>query len=103
MKKLISILLAFSLCVSLCACGENPCIDNEETSNTTTIAETTETTTEISSESQSDYILNTNSMKFHYPSCHAAEKISDKNKKEYYGTRDVVVEQGYKSCGICNP
>ena len=103
MKKLISILLAFAFCVSICACGENACIDNEETSNTTTIAETTETTTEISSEIQSDYILNTNSLKFHYPNCYAAKKISDKNRKEYHGTRTSVIEQGYDACGICNP
>ena len=63
----------------------------------------TEITTSASTKTERDYILNTNSKKFHYPTCHSAEKISDKNRKDYHGTRDDLISQGYSACGICNP
>lgn len=50
-----------------------------------------------------DYILNTNSHKFHYPHCHSAAKISEKNKQSYTGTREELIEQGYSPCGYCDP
>ncbi len=49
------------------------------------------------------YILNNNSRKFHYPSCSSAQKISPKNKGEYYGTREELIAQGYDPCGSCHP
>ena len=50
-----------------------------------------------------DYILNTNSHKFHYPHCHSAAKISQKNKAYYTGTREELIAQGYSPCGNCDP
>ena len=50
-----------------------------------------------------NYILNTNSMKFHEPSCSSAQKISRKNRKEYFGTREDLIAQGYDPCGSCHP
>lgn len=49
------------------------------------------------------YILNTRSMKFHYPDCSGAENMSEKNKREYTGTRDELIAEGYSPCGICSP
>lgn len=49
------------------------------------------------------YILNTNSHKFHLPDCDSAAKTSEKNKADYYGTREELIEQGYTPCGFCNP
>ncbi len=49
------------------------------------------------------YILNTSSRKFHYPSCRGVKTMSEKNKKEYYGTREQLIQQGYSPCGICHP
>ena len=106
MKKLICAFLIFAFCIFFCACNSNSDIENADTSFTeTTTSSTTESTetTEISSETKIDYVLNTNSMKFHYPGCYAAKKISDKNRKEYHGTRTSLIEQGYDACGICNP
>ena len=54
-------------------------------------------------ETGTDYILNTNSMKFHLPSCSSAADISDSNRQEYHGTRDELIGQGYEPCGRCNP
>lgn len=49
------------------------------------------------------YVLNTNTMKFHYPSCSSVAKIAPQNYEEFYGTRDEVIAMGYKSCGRCHP
>ena len=126
MRKWISILLVLTFCISFYACGENT--ETSVTTETTNVSETekittsqtttetvaqttevsvativTEITTSASTKTERDYILNTNSKKFHYPTCHSAEKISDKNRKDYHGTRDDLISQGYSACGICNP
>ncbi len=49
------------------------------------------------------YILNTNSMKFHYPWCSSVDDMSEKNKRLFYGTRDEAVNGGYAPCKRCNP
>lgn len=49
------------------------------------------------------YILNTNSYKFHDPSCSSVDQMSDSNKEEFTGTRDAVIAMGYEPCGRCNP
>lgn len=49
------------------------------------------------------YILNINSKKFHKISCSGIKSISDKNKDEYFGTKDILILQGYEACGSCNP
>lgn len=50
-----------------------------------------------------DYVLNTNSKKFHYTSCSSAEQISERNRKEVNSTRDELIAQGYSPCGRCDP
>lgn len=49
------------------------------------------------------YVLNTNTMKFHIPSCHDVGKISTENRQDYTGTRDEVIAKGYSPCGHCHP
>lgn len=49
------------------------------------------------------YILNTNTKKFHYPYCNSVNQMKEKNKREYTGTRDEVISQGYAACKNCNP
>lgn len=51
----------------------------------------------------STYILNTNTKRFHYPSCSSVDEMKDKNKQEYTGTRDELLADGYKPCGRCKP
>lgn len=50
-----------------------------------------------------DYVLNTNSKRFHEPNCSGAADISEKNRQEYYGTRESLIEDGYTPCGNCKP
>lgn len=47
------------------------------------------------------YILNTNTHKFHLPSCSGAADIKAKNKEEYTGTKEELLRQGYEPCGRC--
>lgn len=48
------------------------------------------------------YILNTNTKKFHYPSCSSVKQMKDANKETYTGSRDDVVAKGYTPCKKCN-
>lgn len=50
-----------------------------------------------------DYVVNTNTGKFHYPSCASVKKMNESNKMFYTGTRDELVSQGYSPCGNCDP
>ena len=50
-----------------------------------------------------DYILNNNTMKFHFPSCGSADKIKPENKAFFTGTRDELIAKGYSPCGNCHP
>lgn len=49
------------------------------------------------------YILNINTKKFHYPSCKSVTQMKEKNRKEFTGTREEAIRQGYTPCGNCNP
>lgn len=49
------------------------------------------------------YILNTNTHKFHYPSCSSVDDMKEKNKQEYHGNREDLIKQGYDPCKRCNP
>ena len=59
--------------------------------------------TSSGSSGEMSYVLNTNTMKFHYPTCSSAQKISSKNRKNYTGTREELINQGYDPCGNCHP
>jgi hypothetical protein len=52
---------------------------------------------------ENTYVLNTNSKKFHIPSCESITRMDEKNKKDYQGNRDELLEFGFKPCGACNP
>ena len=49
------------------------------------------------------YILNTNSKKFHLPSCTSVTQMKAANRQEFTGTRNEVIAEGYEPCKNCNP
>ncbi len=49
------------------------------------------------------YIINTNTNKFHLQNCEYAQQIKSENKKEYTGKRDELINKGYDPCRNCNP
>lgn len=50
---------------------------------------------------KADFVLNTKSKKIHYKTCRSVRKIAPKNYKEFYGTLDEAVAQGYETCKQC--
>lgn len=74
-------------------------------SKTTTASAVTKSSksTTASSESSTGYVLNTNTKKFHLPTCSSVSKMSSKNKKESTESREQLISEGYKPCGICKP
>lgn len=48
-----------------------------------------------------EYILNTNTKKFHLPTCSSVNSMSEKNKQTVNGTIDDIKEQGYTPCSRC--
>lgn len=49
------------------------------------------------------YVLNTNTKKFHYPTCSSVDDMKEKNKQIYTGSREEVINMGYVPCKRCNP
>lgn len=50
-----------------------------------------------------NYVLNWNTMRFHYPSCYEVSKIKDENREDYSGTREEVTDMDFVPCKKCNP
>lgn len=49
------------------------------------------------------YIVNKNTYKFHRPDCASVKDIKPQNRKEYTGSKEDLIEQGYDPCGRCKP
>lgn len=49
------------------------------------------------------YVLNTNTMKFHFPNCKSVKKIKAENYAEFSGSREEAIVSGYSPCGNCKP
>ena len=49
------------------------------------------------------YVLNTNSKKFHYPTCSSVGDMSPKNRSDVSMSRDEIIAQGFVPCKRCNP
>lgn len=52
---------------------------------------------------EQDYVLNTNTKKFHLLSCPSASQTKQSNKEEFHGLRQDLIDQGYTPCQNCNP
>ncbi len=63
--------------------------------------QTTEANT--SDRQEQDYVLNTNTHKFHHTWCSSVDDMKEKNKRAFHGTRDEVIGMGYEPCKRCNP
>lgn len=52
---------------------------------------------------EATYILNENSKKIHTPDCPSVQDTKPKNRKEYYGLLQELLDDGYTGCKNCNP
>lgn len=72
----------------------------------TSAAATSKSTGTVSTagqQTEASYVLNTNTKKFHYPSCKDVKKIKPENYATSSLSRDDIIAQGYSSCGHCHP
>ena len=61
------------------------------------------TSTSVDSTEVKTYVVNIKSKKFHNPNCDGAKKMNTANKKQYKGTRQSLISNGYSRCKKCNP
>ncbi|MBD5482115.1 MAG: hypothetical protein HDR15_06245 [Lachnospiraceae bacterium] len=52
-------------------------------------------------QTDSTYVLNTNTMKIHHPTCSSVPKIAPHNYATSNATLNELLAQGYSTCGIC--
>ena len=52
---------------------------------------------------ETTYVLNTNTMRFHYPDCDSVGQMKDKNKKTVTESREKIIAMGYQPCENCKP
>ena len=50
-----------------------------------------------------NYVLNTNTHKFHTQNCESVRDIADSNKEVYTGYREDLINMGYEPCKRCKP
>ena len=49
------------------------------------------------------YVLNTNTKKFHYPTCSSVSDMAPHNTEFFSGSRDEAISRGFSPCGRCHP
>ncbi|MBO5208558.1 MAG: MBL fold metallo-hydrolase [Lachnospiraceae bacterium] len=59
--------------------------------------------TDTKNDYDGEYILNTNTMKFHLSDCDSVDDISEENKETSKLSREELIEDGYTACKNCNP
>ena len=50
-----------------------------------------------------NYVLNTNTHRFHYPWCRSVSEMNAENAQDFTGLRSTLIAEGYVPCGRCNP
>ena len=87
------------------ATGDSKATSNSENAESSNSNSTSYDDSEsvVNSNTGNTYILNTNTKKFHYPTCNSVSDMSDKNKQEFSGNRDEIISMGYQPCKRCNP
>ncbi|MCH5212585.1 MAG: hypothetical protein J1G06_06200 [Oscillospiraceae bacterium] len=110
--KLIILLLSAAVLLSSCSLSTSkpaktlkstpsPAVSTQSPAATEKPATATPQPSDTSSETT--YILNMHTKKFHSPSCSSVNDMNEKNKRKFTGTRDKVIAQGYTPCKRCDP
>ena len=130
-NAILGVVLAF--CLTLCGCAQYSQRDSgkqsadsqsrtEETVSTETNSatllpvqdDTKQVGADVETRSESEptvtdsktdtkYMLNRNTKKFHYSDCVSVRAMSEKNKLPSNEDRDTIIARGYSPCGRCNP
>ena len=109
----LTMALVLVLCAVGCAKAEVESTILTEPTETTEVTEaptthpaeepTTEPEETVSADEGRDYVLNTNSKKFHYPDCSSVGQMKETNRTDFHGSRETVIAMGYEPCGRCKP
>lgn len=62
-----------------------------------------EESSESSNSNEKSFVLNTNTKKFHRPSCKSVNDIKPENRQDVTDTAEDIENQGYSPCKKCNP
>lgn len=82
-----------------------PGIDIDYATGDSKVSETNTVNNNASSNENTtaEYVLNTNTKKFHNPNCASVSRMKDSNKQSFSGSREELINQGYLPCSNCNP
>ena len=82
------------------ATGESKLAGSGSTSGS---VDKTSNTNSTSGSGKTSYVLNTNTKKFHKPTCSSVDDIKAKNREDSSLSRDKIIAMGYDPCKRCNP
>lgn len=87
------------------ATGESKLENTSETKISEEKREEVSETEEQMSEKKSEttYVLDTNTKKFHKEGCSSLRQMKEENKEMWNGDRDTLLKKGYTPCGNCRP
>lgn len=85
------------------ATGESVLGDNVEIGGSENSGNEAEGENNAETPGEGTYVINTNTKKFHKPTCSSATSMSAANRREYTGPRATLLAQGYSPCGSCKP
>ncbi len=91
------------VCFNVFVFNVQPGININYADGTSSLSEKTDKMIAESDETQNEYVLNTNTKKFHYKDCASVYDIRNENKETFNGTKKELQEKGYKPCGRCEP
>lgn len=64
---------------------------------------TPEKQTANSSETETVFVLNTNTKKIHKPACNSVKQIRPENKQSVSASKENLLSEGYSPCAACKP
>ena len=87
------------------ATGESQISDDKQTNSKTVQSSGKKSVTNKSNNDnvKKEYVLNTNTHKFHKPECSSVSEIHKKNLKNVNKSREEILSEGYEPCKKCNP
>jgi DNA-entry nuclease len=83
------------------ATGDSWLVEEQTVLNETIVEE--EDSNDIGETETMDFVINTNTMKFHLSTCSSVSTMAEHNKKMYSGTVQEVINEGYEPCQRCLP
>lgn len=82
---------------------QKPVANGESEDNDSIIVDSNDEAESNMTAEETEYVINTNTGKFHRSNCDSVTKMKAKNKKEFTGSREELISEGYEPCGNCKP